>query len=118
MRTECHKCGAVDHRASDCSGKKQLRDGAKLTKIIKGKKYLKQTKSSKSDWNRYMKKEERHKSSEDEVVVIRVSSDAVKNICSAGLMYEMGYGLQLMRVPKFFKAQIRVQTCPKKKKNA
>ena len=30
---------------------------------------------------------------------IRVCHDAVKNICSAGMLREMGYGLQLLRVP-------------------
>ena len=33
-------------------------------------------------------------------VDIRVCNEAVKNICSAGLLREMGYGLQLMRVPR------------------
>ena len=27
-------------------------------------------------------------------------NDAVKNICSAGMLREMGYGLQLLRVPR------------------
>ena len=31
---------------------------------------------------------------------IRVCHDAVKNICSAGMLREMGYGLQLLRVPR------------------
>ena len=31
---------------------------------------------------------------------IRVCNDAVKNICSAGLLRDMGYGLQLLRVPR------------------
>ena len=31
---------------------------------------------------------------------IRVCHDAVKNICSAGVLREMGYGLQLLRVPR------------------
>ena len=33
-------------------------------------------------------------------VDMRVCNEAVKNICSAGLLREMGYGLQLMRVPR------------------
>ena len=33
-------------------------------------------------------------------VDIRVCNEAVKNICSAGLLRDMGYGLQLMRVPR------------------
>ena len=32
-------------------------------------------------------------------VYVCVSSDAVNNTSSAGLLHEMGYGLQLMRVP-------------------
>ena len=31
---------------------------------------------------------------------IRVCNDAVKNICSAGILRKMGYGLQLLRVPR------------------
>ena len=31
---------------------------------------------------------------------IRVCNDAVKNICSAGLLRDMGYGLQLLHVPR------------------
>ena len=31
---------------------------------------------------------------------IRVCNDAVKNICSAGLLRDMGYNLQLLRVPR------------------
>ena len=33
-------------------------------------------------------------------VDIRMCNESVKNICSAGLLREMGYGLQLMRVPR------------------
>ena len=31
---------------------------------------------------------------------IRVCNDAVKNICLAGILGKMGYGLQLLRVPR------------------
>ena len=34
---------------------------------------------------------------------IRVCNDAVKNICSAGLLRDMGYGLQLLHVPGLWK---------------
>ena len=33
-------------------------------------------------------------------VNIRVSNEAAKNICSAGLLLKMKYGLQLMRIPR------------------
>ena len=31
---------------------------------------------------------------------IRVCGEAIKNICSAGLLHDMGYELQLLRVPR------------------
>ena len=41
-----------------------------------------------------------------DLVDIRVCNEAVKNICSAGLLREMGYGLQLMRVPRIVTGQL------------
>ena len=36
-------------------------------------------------------------------VDFRVCNESVKNICSAGLLREMGYGLQLIRVPRIMR---------------
>ena len=37
---KCHKCGAQDYQAIDCSRRKQLRSGAKSTKRIEERSIL------------------------------------------------------------------------------
>ena len=73
--TGCSKCEAQDHWANDCRDKIQVRSGLKKSyERSEEKELYKQTKRSKVDWNRYLKRHERDISSKDDEEVKMLST--------------------------------------------